>query len=145
MADGEQLGRTLLIQIGNGESPGPETFSNLCGLKDRSFDLSANSVDTTKPSCTNPGEKVQKTGRPGIVSRTFSGSGTFVSSTAMKAFMGKVIDALVFNAKVIVPGLGTFTGSFFVTAFQASGDMENDLQFSATFEAAGPLTFVAEV
>lgn len=143
MADGEQLGRLLLIKISNGLDP--EVFSNLCGLKDRSFDLSANSVDTTKPSCTNPGGPVQKTGRPGIVSRTFQGSGTFVSSAAMKAFMVHVVNATAFNAQVIVPGLGTFEGSFFVTNFQATGDMENDLQFSATFEAAAELEFTAEV
>ncbi len=142
MADGEQLGRLLLIKTGDGADP--EVFSNLCGLKDRSFDLSANSVDTTKPSCTNPGGVVQKTGRPGISSRTFQGNGTFVSSTIMKAFMGKVINTLIFNAQVIVPGLGTFEGPYFVTNFQASGDMENDLQFSATFEAAGELEFTAE-
>jgi predicted secreted protein len=142
---GEQLGRTLLIQIGNGEDPGPETFSNLCGLKDRSFDLSTNSVDTTKPSCTNPGDVVQKTSRPGIASRVFTGSGTFVSSVAMKAFVGKAIAATTFNAKVIWPGLGTFTGEFFTSTFTGSGDMENDLQFNATFEPTGPLTFVAEV
>lgn len=142
MADGEQLGRLLLIKISNGLDP--EVFNPLCGLKDRSFDLSANSVDTTKPSCTNPGGPVQKTGRPGIVNRTFQGNGTFVSSAIMKAFMVHVINATVFNAQVIVPGLGTFEGSFFVTNFQASGDMENDLQFSATFEAAAPLEYTAE-
>lgn len=139
---GEQLGRLLLIKIGDGGSP--ETFNSLCGLKDRSFDLSANSVDTTKPSCTNPGGPVQKTGRPGIASRTFSGSGTFVSSAIMKANMAKIINTEIFNAEVVVPGLGSFTGPYFVTNFTASGDMENDLQFDATFEAADELTFTAE-
>lgn len=143
MADGQQLGRLLLIQIGNGAST--EVFANLCGLKTRSFNLSASEIDTTIPSCTNPGEEVQKTSRPGIVNRTFSGSGAFVSSTAMKAFMDKVINAEIFNAKVIVPGLGTFTGPFFVTDFEASGDMENNMEFSATFMPSGPLSFTAEV
>lgn len=138
---GEQLGRLLLIKVGDGDTP--EIFNALCGLKDRSFDLSANSVDTTKPSCTNPGGPVQKTGRPGITNRTFSGSGTFVSSAIMKAFMGKVINTEIFNAEVVVPGLGSFTGPYFMTNFTASGDMENDLQFDATFEAADALTFVA--
>ncbi len=142
MALGEQLGRTLLIKVGDGADP--EVFSNVCGLKDRSFDLSANSVDTTKPSCTNPGGPVQKTGRPGITSRTFQGNGTFVSSIVMKSFMTKVINTEIFNAQVIVPGLGTFEGPFFVANFQASGDMENDMQFSATFEAASELEFTAE-
>ena len=142
MALGEQLGRTLVIRVGSGAEP--EVYTLLCGLKDRSFDISANSVDTTKPSCTNPGGPVQKTGRPGITSRTFQGSGTFVSSAVMKAFMGKVINTEIFNAEVVVPGLGTFEGPFFVSSFQASGDMENDLQFSATFEAAAALTFTVE-
>jgi hypothetical protein len=85
---------------------GPEVFNNLCGLKTRSFNLSANEVDTTIPSCTNPGDKVQKTSRPGIVNRAFTGSGAFVSSASMSAFMTHVIDATVFDAKVLVPGLG---------------------------------------
>lgn len=139
---GEQLGRLLLIKIGDGAEP--EVFSNLCGLKDRSFDLTANTVDTTKPSCTNPGGPVQKTGRPGIASRTFSGSGTFVSSAAMKAFMGKVINTEKFNAQVVVPGLGTFEGPYFATNFTFDGSMEDDLQFNGTFEAADELTYTAE-
>ena len=140
----QQLGRTLLIQIGDGASPGPEVFTNLCGLKTRSFNLSAGEIDTTIPSCTNPGKEVQKTSRPGMVNRTFSGSGAFVSSAAMTAFMDKVINATVFNAKILVPGLGTFTGPFFVTDFEFSGDMENNMEFSATFVPGDALTFLAE-
>ena len=33
----QQLGRLLIIQIGNGEDPGPETFTNLCGPEDPQF------------------------------------------------------------------------------------------------------------
>jgi len=141
----QQLGRLLLIQIGNGEDPGPETFTNLCGLKTRSFSLSANQIDTSIPSCTNPGDEVIKTSRPGMVDRTFTGSGAFVSSVVMSAFMEKVINAEVFNAKIIVPGVGTFSGPFFVTDFEASGDMENNMEFSATFVPGDAVTFVAEV
>ncbi|MBB6299905.1 phage tail tube protein [Rhizobium leucaenae] len=142
MADGQQLGRLLLIKLGAGDDP--ETFSNLCGLKTRSFDMSTNEIDTTIPSCTNPGDVVQKTSRPGIASRTFTGSGAFVSSTAMDGFMTHVINATAFNAQVVVPGLGTFSGPFFVTSFNFSGDVEPNMDFSATFTAADVLTFVAE-
>ena len=79
------------------------------------------------------------------MSRTFSGSGTFVSSAAMKAFMVHVNDATVFNAQVVVPGLGTYEGSFFAANFTLDGSMEDDLQFSGSFEAADALTFTAEV
>lgn len=143
MADGQQLGRLLLIQIS--DSGSPEVFTNLCGVKSSSFDMSANEIDTTIPSCTNPGEEVQKTSRPGIASRTFQGSGAFVSSTIMKAFMTHVINTTAFNAKVSVPGLGVFQGSWFVTSFSFTGEMEPNMEFSATFVPAGELTFTAEV
>jgi predicted secreted protein len=140
---GQVLGRTLLIQIGDGGSP-TEVFTNLCGLKTRSFNLSAGEVDTTIPDCANPANVVQKTTRPGIANRTFTGSGAYVAGANMSAFMTKVINALPFNAKVIVPGLGTFSGSWFVTDFSASGDVEPNMEFSATFTAADVLTFTVE-
>lgn len=139
----QQTGRTLLIKIGDGGSP-TEIFNNLCGLNTRTFNLSANEVDTTIPSCTNPGDAVQKTSRPGIANRTFNGSGRFVSSATMSAFMTHVIETTAFNAEVVVPGLGSFTGSWFVTEFSFDGDMENNMEFSATFTAANVLTFEAE-
>lgn len=139
---GQQLGRLLLIKLGNGADP--ELFSNLCGLKTRSFNLSTASVDTTIPSCTNPGDIVQKTSRPGQASRTFTGSGAFVASADTTAFMTHVINATVFNAQVIVPGLGTFSGPYFVSDSSLSGDVDPNMEFSATFEAADVLTFVAE-
>lgn len=139
---GQQIGRLLLIKIGNGGSP--ETFANLCGLKTRSFNLSANEVDTTIPDCENPGGAVQKTAEPGIVNRSFNGSGAFVSGATQATLMGHVRGATVFNAQVVVPGEGTYAGSWMVSDFEFTGEMEGNMEFSATFSAAGPLTFTAE-
>lgn len=139
---GQQIGRLLLIKIGDGGSP--ENFSNLCGLKTRSFNLSANEVDTTIPDCNNPGGAVQKTAEPGIVNRTFNGSGAFVSGTTQATLMGHVRGATVFNAQVIVPGEGVYEGSWMVSDFEFSSEVEGNMEFSATFSAAGPLTFTAE-
>lgn len=139
----EQLGRLLLVRIGNGGSP-DETFANLCGIKTRTFNLSANEVDTTKPDCFNPGGPVQKTARPGIVNRTFSGSGTFVSGGTQATLMNHVRNATMFNAEVVVPGEGVYSGRWMVSDFEFEGDMEDDMQFSATFSAASALTFTAE-
>lgn len=143
MADGQQVGRLLLIQIGDGA--GPEVFTNLCGLTTRSFNMSANEVDTTIPDCANPADTPQRTAEPGIKNRTFSGSGKFFKSAATTVFMEHVTDATKFNAKVIVPGLGTYTGAWFVSEFEFSGEMEGNMDFSSTFVAAGPLAFTAEV
>lgn len=140
----EQLGRLLLIRIGDGATP-TEAFTALCGVKTRSFNLSANEIDTTYPSCTNPGGPVQKTSRPGVLNRTFTGTGTFVSGAAQSVLMGYIRNGEIFNAEVVVPGDGEYVGPWMVSDFSLNGDMEDDLQFDGTWTAAGPLTFTAEV
>jgi len=141
----QQTGRLLLIQIGDGNiTPGPEKFDNLCGLNARTFNMSANEVDTTVVDCKNPGATPQKTSEPGIKNRTFTGSGKFIAGADTAKFRSYVNDAVKFNAKVIVPGWGSFTGSWFVSDFELSGEMEGTMECSATFTAAGPLDFVAE-
>ncbi|MBN8974558.1 MAG: phage tail protein [Rhizobiales bacterium] len=138
----QEEGRLLLIRIGNAAEP--EVFANLCGLKTRSFNLSAAEVDTTIPDCNNPGGKVQKTTEPGVVSRTFSGSGAFVSGATQALLMNHVRAGEVFNAEVIVPGDGTYAGPWMVSNFELGGDMEGKMTFSGTFSAAGPLTFAQQ-
>jgi len=59
--------------------------------------------------------------------------------------MGHVRGAEAFNAKVTVPGDGEYSGSWFVTGFSFSGDVEPNMEFNATFTAANVLTFTAEV
>ena len=136
----QQKGRLLLIKI----KTAPSTFDNLCGMKTRSFNLSANEVDTTIPDCLNPGGAVQKTGEPGIVARTFAGSGAFVSGATQSVLMGHVRAGEKFEAQVVVPGEGTYAGWWMVSDFEFTGEMEGNMEFSATFTAAGPLTFTAE-
>ena len=142
MATGQQIGRLLLIKIGDGATP--EVFAPLCGLQTRSFNMSANSVDTTIPDCENPAATPQKSGEPGIKNRTFTGSGKFVAGANSSAFIQHVTDATKFNAQVIVPGLGSFTGPWFVSEFEFSGEQEGNMDFNATFEAAGALEFETE-
>ncbi|NTG48970.1 phage major tail protein, TP901-1 family [Agrobacterium rhizogenes] len=142
MADGQQTGRLLLIQIGDGASP--EAFTNLCGLTTRNFNLSANEVDTTTPDCVNPGDTPQKTSDAGILSRTFTGQGKYVKGANTNAFMNRVINGEKFNATVIVPGLGSFVGPWIVTNFELGGEMEGTMTFNGTWTAAGKLTFTAE-
>jgi len=137
------VGRALLIKIGNAADP--EVFANLCGFAARTFNLSANEVDTTTADCTNPAGPVQKTSVPGILSRTFSGSGKFVSGGPSGILLGHVQDGTIFNADVVVPGVGSFKGPWMVSDFEFSGELEGNMEFSATFSAAGKLTFTAEV
>jgi predicted secreted protein len=138
----QQIGRLLLIQVGNGAVP--EVFSNMCGITTRSFNMSTSEVDTTIPDCNNPGGPLVRTAEPGTQNRTFSGSGKFVSGANAKTLLDHVRAGSTFSAKVIVPGDGVYTGTWFVSEFEFSGEAEGNMDFSATFVAASPPVFAAE-
>ncbi|WP_412063975.1 phage tail tube protein [Rhizobium sp. SYY.PMSO] len=140
--DGQEWGRTLLIKIGDGNSP--EVFSNFCGLKTRSFTLSADRVDTTTPNCANPGGKVVQTSRPGVQSVSFTGAGKAINGATMATFRGYVRNNEPFNAQVVVPGDGIYEAQWTVTNFELSGDETNTMEFSATWNTVTDYTYEAE-
>lgn len=139
----QQTGRLLLIKAGDGADP--EVFTNVCGFRARSFNLSANEVDTTVPSCTSPGDIPQKTSTPGILDQSFSGSGLFDNDVAGKQMLDDARQGNVRNYEIVVPGYGTFTGPYGIFDLELSGEMEGNMEFSATFRQTGAVTFEAEV
>lgn len=141
--DGQEWGRSLLMRLGDGATP--EVFKILCGVKARSFTIGAATVDTTVPSCTNPGGKVVATSRPGQQTVSFEASGKFVKGADTKRFQGYVRDNKPFNAEVVVPGDGTYTAQWMVSNFQYTGDETNTLEFSATFNTVTDYEFEEEV
>ncbi len=140
--DGQVWGRTLLIKIGDGATP--EVFTNLCGIKTRSFTMSSDRVDTTTPSCTNPGDKVVQTSRPGVQSVSFTGAGKVVSGATTTKFREYVRNNEPFNAQVVVPGDGTYEAQWTVTNFELSGDETNTMEFNATWNTVTDYTYEAE-
>ena len=137
----QQTGRLLLIK--KEDTPASGTFTSVCGFRARSFNLSTNEIDTTVPDCADPGAVVQKTSVPGIADRTFSGSGLFDNDAVGKAVADAARLGSVLNYQVVVPGYGTFEGPYIITDFEFSGDMEGNMDFSATFKPSGALTFTA--
>lgn len=138
----QENARELVIKRGDGASP--EAFSFVCGIQTRSFKMSNASIDTTVPNCEDPSEPIVATARPGRQTIEFSGNGLFDSNAAGKAIADDVRNQNIdVNYKVIVPNYGEWTGPFFISDFEWSGDMENPLAFSATWTPldASQLTF----
>lgn len=142
----QQNARELVIKRGDGGSPS-ETFTFVCGMRTRSFQMSNAQIDTTVPSCDDPSQPIVATARPGRQTIQFSGDGLFDSDAVGKAVADDArLQRTTINYQVVVPGYGTFEGPFFVSDFQWNGDMEDPLAFSATFIplSGDDLTFTAE-
>lgn len=141
----QENARELVIKRGDGASP--EVFTMVCGFRTNNFTLSNAQIDTTVPNCTDPALPIVATARPGRQTIQFSGDGLFDSSAVGKLVIDDVMNqAIDVTYQIVVPGVGTWEGPWFVSDFSLSGDMENPLSFSATWVPldASRLTFTPE-
>ncbi len=137
MAGAESLGRMMFIQLGDGGNP--ETFEGVCGVKDRSFSINNNTVDTTRPSCDNPGGPLEYSGAYGVRTISLSGSGAAVSKASYQRLAKHSIEQKYVTAKIIIPLWGTFTGTVLFNKIDASGPMEGEVEFSIDLTMSGEI------
>jgi len=138
----KQLGRALLVKIGDGEAS--EVFSNLCGLNSKSLTINNSSIDVTTPDCTAPEGALWTETLAGLKNVSVSGDGFFEDSTA-EARMNTVAMAAdnVANFQVVVPDFGTYAGAFRLTNVEYGGETEGGVTYSLSLESTGVVTFTA--
>jgi TP901-1 family phage major tail protein len=138
----KQLGRALLVKIGDGEAS--EVFSNLCGLNSKSLTINNSSIDVTTPDCTAPEGALWTETLAGLKNVSASGDGFFEDSTA-EARMNTVAMAAdnVANFQVVVPDFGTYAGAFRLTSVEYGGETEGGVTYSLSLESTGVVTFTA--
>lgn len=138
----KQLGRALLVKIGDGESS--ETFSNLCGLNSKSLTINNSSIDVTTPDCTTPEGALWTATLAGLKNLSVSGDGFFEDSTA-EARMNTVAMSAdnAVNMQVVVPDFGTYAGAFRISSLEFGGETEGGVTYSISLESNGVVTFTA--
>ena len=128
-------------------SPGSGVFSYVCGFRTRTFKMSNAQIDTTVPNCTDPSLPIIATAMPGRQTIEFSGDGLFDNDTASVAvFEDSRVQSSDVVYRVIIPGVGSFEGPFFISEYELGGEMEDAMGFSATWVPLdnSQLTFTAE-
>ena len=138
----KQLGRALLVKIGDAASP--EVFSNLCGLNSKSLTINNSSIDVTTPDCTSPEGALFTETLGGLKNVAVSGDGFFEDSTA-EARMNTVAMAAdnSVNMEVVVPDFGTYAGAFRISSLEFGGETEGGVTYSISLESNGAVTFTA--
>jgi len=138
----KQLGRALLVKIGDGEAS--ETFSNLCGLNSKSLTINNSSIDVTTPDCTTPEGALWTETLAGLKNVSVSGDGFFEDSTA-EARMNTVAmqNDNSCNFQVVVPDFGTYAGAFRIASVEFGGETEGGVTYSLSLESTGTCTFTA--
>jgi TP901-1 family phage major tail protein len=136
----KQLGRALLVKIGDGEAS--EVFSNLCGLNSKSLTINNNSIDVTTPNCTTPEGVLWTETLAGVKNLSLSGDGFFEDSAAeLRANTVAMAADNKVNMQVVVPDFGTYAGAFRIDSLEFGGETEGGVTYSLSLSSTGAVTF----
>lgn len=131
-----QKGSALLMKIGDGASP--EVFTTIGGMRSTSISMNDEMVDITNKDSSRARTLLAQ---GGVNSMTISGSGVFTDSASETTLEGKFDNATIDNYQFLVPDFGTYTGAFMLTTLEYSGEYNDSVQYSFTFESSGAITF----
>ena len=137
----KQLGRSLLIKIGDGA--GSEAFTAIAGLNSKSITINNSAIDVTPPDATTPGGALWASSLNGLKSMSISGDGIFLDESAQEGRLNTIAMQAdpVANFELVVPDFGTYSGEFRVTSLEFGGETEGAATFSLSLESNGTVTY----
>jgi len=137
----KQLGRSLLIKIGDGA--GSEAFTAIAGLNSKSITINNSAIDVTTPDATTPGGALWASNLNGLKSMSISGDGIFLDESAQEGRLNTIAMQAdpVANFQLVVPDFGTYSGEFRVTSLEFGGETEGATTFSLSLESNGTVTY----
>ena len=131
----KQLGRTLLVKIGDGA--GSEAFTTIAGLNSKSITINNSAIDVTTPDATTPSGALWASSLNGLKSVSISGDGIFLDESAQEGRLNTIAISAdpVANFQIIVPDFATYSGEFRVTSHKFGGETEGMATFSLSLES----------
>lgn len=148
-----QRGKDLLLKI---DVSG--TYTTIGGLRSTSITINDEAIDITTKE--DNGHRVLLAGG-GVNSVSVSGSGVFTDAASETALFDAMYDqhntsagatgetgdatqtAAFQDFQIIVPALGTFTGTFMIASLEYAGEHTGEATYNVTLESAGYITYAA--
>ena len=131
-----QNGALVLIKVGNGGSP--EIFSTIGGLRTSRMVLNHAVLDATNRES---GPWKQLLGNAGINSLTIEGTGLFTNSASEETLRGYAFANSANNYTFIFANGNNVSGPFMVTAYERSGNYDEEEIYQLTLESAVTIAF----
>lgn len=130
-------GKDVLVKINDGNG----TYITLGGLRTRQLSFSADAVDITDQD--SPGRWRELLSGAGTRHASISGSGLFRNGASDQSLRLGFFAGNIVGLSFIIPGYGTITGQFCLTALNYKSDYSGAAFFDMTAESAGVITFTA--
>ncbi len=134
-----QRGRDVLIKISDGMLP--ERFVTLAGIRTSEIELNAQGVDGT--AADSPEGWRELIAGAGIKSARVRGRGIFKDAESDQRMRQVFFEGDITRWQLLIPGLGTFTGSLHIKELKWSGIYDGEASFEVDLESAGELVFGA--
>lgn len=134
-----QLGRSLVIKLGDGTSP--EVFNTIGGARSGTMTINNETVDITNKD--DAGIRKLLEGKFGV-SHSISLSGVYFDDSYIGTIRTNVAAGTHSNFQLVVPGStsnGTYEGAFQITSYEESSEHNGEITYSITLESAGEVTF----
>jgi TP901-1 family phage major tail protein len=133
-----QKGKDLLVKL---DAEGAGTYATVAGLRSRSLAFNARSVDITNAD--SSGQWRELLAGAGVRTASVSGRGIFRDEASDANMRQIFFDASIRNWQIVIPGFGTVTGAFQITALEYAGEHDGEVTFDLSLESAGALSFAA--
>ena len=132
-----QKGKDLLLKMDDGTG----TFVTVGGIRTKRLALNAQTIDTTSADSINQWRELLTGG--GVRRSSLTGGGVFKDQASDILLRQTFFNGAVMNWQIIIPGFGTISGPYQISALDYRGDYNAEVTFEMTLESAGALTFVS--
>lgn len=136
-----QAGIEMLLKVDTAASGGP-TYTTVGGVQAKSIRMNTDVVNVTDGDATDRFRRLL--GKGGERKISVQASGVFEGGTAAAKVIDYWSNTSIKSWQVIVPGLGTFVGTFQIASLDYSGPHDKEISFSIQLESASTITFTAE-
>ncbi|MBT9368594.1 phage major tail protein, TP901-1 family [Rhizobium sp. CSW-27] len=131
-----QKGKDLLLKVDDGGS-----WLTVAGLRSRRLAFNAETVDVTDAG--SAGRWRELLAGAGVQRAAISGAGIFKDQASDLLVRSTFFAGSILAWQVLVPGFGTISGPFQITALEYSGEHDGEIRFELALESAGSLSFGA--
>lgn len=135
-----QAGKDMLIKVSDDGTSGGN-LNILAGLRSSSISMNAEPVDVSNADSADRFREILA--GAGMKSISISGSGVFKDEEEDEDLRGHFFAGSNAYLQFLIPDFGTISGEFHISNYEFSGDHDDSVQFSATFDSAGDMTWAA--
>lgn len=130
-----QRGKDLLLKV---EDNGG-VFQTCAGLRSKRIAFNAQSVDVTDADAS--GRWRQLLAGSGVQRASVSGAGIFKDAASDARIRAAFFNGDILNWQIVIPGFGTVSGAFQITALEYDGAHDGEITFEIALESAGIVSF----